>query len=289
MVLGLCLWLVWPAQALGRALVRFLHAVPGAGTATVAITSGSGTTVLGTIGFGQSTRWRSIRSGSFDWRLSGSGGSGLAQGTATVGNGAYDIIVLDRVHGVGLGIYRDRGGEPGTSLVRMIHAAPELGGPELELDSQIVAQRLDFTHATAYLSVSPGVHALAAMRPGDSTPLVSVTGLKLVPGVAYSAIVVGSRGQRVRVVTVTDRGAPLTRAAPLPGQPQPASGSDTGWMTVQHGDSLWQIARTQLGEHASSAEVESEMIAIWNANVRRIGTGDPNLIFPGQRLHVPTT
>jgi nucleoid-associated protein YgaU len=286
LVLGLCIWLVMPAEALAKALVRFVHGVPGAGLATVEVRFGSGQTKLGTVSFGQSTAWRSIRSGSFHWTLIGSRGSTLAQGSATIGSGPYDIVALAETKGVVLGVYKAQAGKAGTSLVRVIHAAPELGSPQLELDSKVVDQSLSFTHATPYLSVNPGVHSLSAMRPGDSTPLLSVKGVKLKPDVAYSAIVLGSRGQMVRVVTVVDRGAPLTRPS---AKHQVLAASPTGWVTVQSGDSLWRIASRVVGADASNAQVERELVAIWNANAARIGTGDPNLIFPGQRIHVPQT
>ena len=59
------------------------------------------------------------------------------------------------------------------------------------------------------------------------------------------------------------------------------------WVTVRPGDSLWKIARERLGGNASNAAVWNEVVAIWNANASRSGTGDPNLIFPGQRLRLP--
>ena len=40
LVLGLCVWLLWPAQAFAAALIRFIHAVPGVGTATVDVDAG---------------------------------------------------------------------------------------------------------------------------------------------------------------------------------------------------------------------------------------------------------
>jgi nucleoid-associated protein YgaU len=265
-------------------LVRFVHAVPGVGTATVEVNTGNGAVDLGSIGFGQVTSWRSIRSGGFHWALEG-GGKKLAQGTSTVGNGAYDIVVLDKTSGVTLGIYKARAGKPDTSLVRVIHAAPELGSPELTLDSHPVVKRLGFTQATPYLSVTPGVHSLGAMRPGDTTPLVTVAGVKFMPDVAYSAIVIGSRGQRVRVVTVVDRGAPLTRPAPKApsGQSTPASSSASS-VVVKPGDSLWSIARHVLPAGSGDPAIEHKVVQIWDRNANRIGTGDPNLIFAGTRL-----
>ena len=279
-VLAVMALVLAPAQALGRALIRFMHADPGIGTATVDVTADGHETKVGSIGFGQVSPWRSIRSGSFTWALDGRGKT-LAKGTATVGDGAYDVVVLDKSAGVSLGIYKASPGRAGASLVRVIHAAPELGSPELTLDSKPAVKSLSFTQATPYLSVSPGVHSLAAMKAGDKTPLVSVSGVKFSPGVAYSAIVIGSRGQRVRVVTVVDRGAPLSRSAS-----RPTASSSRGSIVVKPGDSLWSIAMSLLPSGAGAAQIEHKVLQIWDRNAERIGTGDPNLIFAGQRLLV---
>jgi hypothetical protein len=295
LVLGLCLWLLIPAQALANALIRFIHAVPGVGKATVQINDGSGNVAIGSIGFGQATPWHGVRSGSFQWALQG-GGKTLVKGTSTVGNGAYDIVVLDKSSGVSLGIYKARAGKPGTSLVRVIHAAPELGSPELTVDSKEAVKSLAFTQATPYVSLPPGVHTLGAMKPGGTVSLVSGGRVTLASGVAYSAIVVGSRGQRVRVVAVVDRGAPLTRSSSSGSagsskssgssgsSGSSSSASSSGSVVVKPGDSLWSIARGLLPSGASDVAIEHKVVAIWDANAKRIGTGDPNLIFSGTRL-----
>lgn len=282
-----------PAQALANALIRFIHAVPGVGKATVQINDGSGNVAIGSIGFGQVTPWHSIRSGRFQWVLQGAGGKTLVAGTSTVGNGAYDIVALDKSSGVTMGIYKARAGKPGTSLVRVIHAAPELGSPELTVDSKEAVKSLAFTQATPYVPLPPGVHTLGAMKPGGTVSLVSGGRVTLSSGVAYSAIVVGSRGQRVRVVAVVDRGAPLTRSSSS-GSAGSSSGSSSsgssssasssGSVVVKPGDSLWSIARSLLPAGASNGAIEHKVVAIWDANANRIGTGDPNLIFSGTRL-----
>ena len=204
-----------------------------------------------------------------------------------MGNGAFTAVVLDRSQGVVLGIYRDRAGQPGKSLIRVIHAAPELGSPSLKFDGHVVDQSLAFTQATPYLAVQPGVHSVAAMGAGHPAPMLSLKGVRLASGVAYSAIVVGSRGQPVRVVTLIDRGAPLTRPAPAHAKRGSHASRTSPWITVQPGDSLWKIARDRLDPNASNERIYRELVRIWDANVARIGTGDPNLIFPGQRLHIP--
>jgi hypothetical protein len=154
LLLAVCAWLVWPAQSFARALVRFVHGVPGVGRATVDVDDGTGERDVGTIGFAQSTAWHSIRSGRFRWTLEG-GGKHLAAGSATVGKGAYDIVVLERGMKVWLGIYKAKEGRTGTSLVRVIHGAPELGAPELAADGKEVVNSLAYRQATPYLALPP--------------------------------------------------------------------------------------------------------------------------------------
>ena len=56
---------------------------------------------------------------------------------------------------------------------------------------------------------------------------------------------------------------------------------------VERGDSLWAIARGSLGEDASDAKVAAKVARLWELNEDEIGTGDPNLIHPGQEIRLP--
>jgi len=300
--LAMCVWLVWPAQSLGRALIRFIQALPGVGNVTVEVGSGAKPARLGSIGFAQVTGWHGLRAGRFRWSLV-SGDKVFAHGTATVGDGAYDVVLLAaQPLQVALGVYRAQAGRPGASLIRVIHAAPELGSPELRLGSQLLDPSLRYAAATRYFAEAPGAHALLALDAGEAgaAPLVPGGRLRLTGDRAYSAILVGSRGERLRWVTVTDRGAPLTRAhrhehpagrqgsGHGSGHGSGGHGSAAGGsVVVRPGDSLWTIAADHLGARASGDQVWAEVVAIWRLNAARIGTGDPNLIFPGQRLTLP--
>ncbi len=294
LIVGVFACLFWSAQALASAIVRFIHAVPGAGSANVSVNAKNGTTNLGSVSFGQATPWRSISSGQFHWSLGGASKT-LASGTASLGDGAFDVVVLLRGDKVFLGIYEAEGGKPGASLVRVIHAAPELGSPSVTVDGKPVATHLSYTEATPYLTLTPGRHDLAAMAAGKSAPLVSVPGASFQAGVSYSAIVVGTRGQMTRVITLADRGGPAikpaTPPAPPPTPPTPTGGGpgeeSSGTVTVRAGDCLWTIARRAVGPHASDADIEHELVQIWDVNARKIGTGDPNLIYPGVTLRIP--
>jgi nucleoid-associated protein YgaU len=154
------------------------------------------------------------------------------------------------------------------------------------VDGKEAVKSLGYRKATPYVPLPAGAHTLGAMRPGSSAPLVSAH-VSTAADTAYSAIVLGTRGPRVRVVSLVDRGPPLTRkgakATPVGTH---ASGAP-GTMVIRSGDSLWAIARRLVGPRASDEAVETKLVAIWNLNAGRIGTGDPNLIFPGTRLRLP--
>jgi len=55
---------------------------------------------------------------------------------------------------------------------------------------------------------------------------------------------------------------------------------------VQPGDSLWRIASRHLGSSSTALETAREVSRLWELNAQRIGTGNPDLIFPGQTLRV---
>jgi nucleoid-associated protein YgaU len=57
-------------------------------------------------------------------------------------------------------------------------------------------------------------------------------------------------------------------------------------VVVRTGDSLWSIARRELGPAATDREVVARWRAIYAANRGRIGP-DPDLITPGQHLRLP--
>jgi len=60
--------------------------------------------------------------------------------------------------------------------------------------------------------------------------------------------------------------------------------SDT--YVVRPGDSLWLIVERELGGGPSDAAIAAAVSRLWEQNADSIGTGNPDLIHPGQRLYV---
>jgi Tfp pilus assembly protein FimV len=55
---------------------------------------------------------------------------------------------------------------------------------------------------------------------------------------------------------------------------------------VQVGECLWSIAEALLPAGAGNAEIAAEVQRLWSLNAARIGTGDPNVLYPGTALRL---
>jgi hypothetical protein len=285
--------LLWPAHLLARAGVRFVHAVPGANEAKLTVEQEGRTTLVGRAGYAQFTKVRKLKSGAIRWKLT-SGGDTLATGTGDVGRGPITAIAMPQGSRLAVKFFKDAAPPPrGEARVRVIHAAPELGEPDVRVDGKRVAAEVGYGDATPYLKLEPGRHDLQAVRAGTSDELIGRKGVRVPGGTTTSAIVIGTSGEPARILTVTDRreeGA-ATRTRPKQKRSggaakQSGGGAGGGTYTVARGDSLWSIARDQLGDGASDARIAREVQRLWAANGGRIGTGDPNLIFPGQKIRL---
>jgi Domain of unknown function (DUF4397) len=209
------------ADASADANVRFVHAVPGAGSAELVVKGGA---QLGSgVGFGQVTPYVGVSAGSHELSLK-SGTRSLAVTTVDLTDGKrYTVVAMSQGKKVQLRPYTDGGATDGKARLRLIHAAPELGSPDVRLDGQALAEKAAYTEATPYLTVSPGSHTLAVTKPGNGggRPIVSKQ-VPLSAGSASTALLIGTMGEPTRIVVATDQTAapsraPRTGLAPLDG------------------------------------------------------------------------
>ena len=283
--------LAWPAHLLAKAGIRFVHAVPGTGDAQLTVEQEGRTTLVGAAGFGDHTAVKAVRPGPVRWALV-SGGTTLATGTGRAASGPMTAVAIPQGERPVVRFFRDATRAPaGKARVRVIHAASELGNPDVRVDGKTAVRGLGFGEATSYFTLVPGRHDLEAVRAGTTDALVARRGARLPGDAVTNAIVIGTSGEPVRIITVSttvtaerEQGSRAKRSSRSRSERRRAG--QEGSYTVRRGDSLWAIARDRLGDGASNAQISREVQRLWNMNHARIGTGDPNLIFPGQQLRM---
>jgi uncharacterized protein DUF4397 len=195
------------AETFGATSVRFVHAVPNAGTGELTVSvGGSDRNIGGGIRFGQVSDYVRVPSGAAKLEVKGSNGRRVARSAADLAGGArYTAVLMARDGGASMRLYRDGRPPAGRSSVRVIHASPELGKVDLRLDGEVVGKGLAFHQATPYRLVEPGKYDLAVRRAGSGgAALASRPRTTLTAGTASTAFLLGSRGERVSVVVASD-------------------------------------------------------------------------------------
>lgn len=85
---------------------------------------------------------------------------------------------------------------------------------------------------------------------------------------------------------------PVTRAAPVP-TPAPAR-VEVAEIVVEPGDNLWELAARQVAASTGrgradvdDAEIAPYWVLVCDTNRARLRSGDPNLVYPGERIALP--
>src|SRR3954470_10880526 len=211
------------ASAFGFAKVRLVNARPGSQSVGLkVVVAGAAPPAVGPASYGQVTPYVRVSAGSAQIALTG-GGSANQVSQSLVDGGNYTAVALAKgSKGFSLKLFRDGHARKGTARLRVIHAAPELGSPDLKLGQRTVAEKLAFKEATPYLSEAPGSYDLAVSKPGAGTPIFHQS-VALSAGVASTAILTGSGGAPEKVIsaaddTLTPAGAPETGLGGLAGR-----------------------------------------------------------------------
>ena len=223
------------APAAGKAGVRFVHAVPGEGAAQLTVTpEGDGSTARLVARFARPGTYTEVPSGSVELELSFDGDDGRDNESVTLEDGGrYTVVAIGESADASLRMYRDGSARARRARLRFIHAAPELGTVDVELGGRTAASGMDFSDASSYRSLGPGTADLAVVRAEDSGgALVRRRDLPLTAGQASTAVIVGSGGERLRVVPLSDAAA-TPRGSPRTGLGGLAREEDgTRWLAV---------------------------------------------------------
>src|SRR5215203_1962391 len=205
--------------AFASAELRFVHAVPGAGPATLNVSvEGSGVS-SSPVSFGTVAKALEVDSGDATLTLApGDGGDALASASESLKDGKrYTVVALPQKDGdkADLRVFEDGKPKAGEARVRAIHAGPELGEPDVRVDERPIAESLAYAGATDYVEVPPGTHDIAVTRAGgEGGALATKKAVPLTAGTATTAVVVGSRGQQTKILTFSDGTAAPPGAGP---------------------------------------------------------------------------
>src|SRR2546423_11039316 len=164
------------ASAFAVARVRLVNARAGSHPVGLkVVVGGAAPPAVGPASYGQVTPYVRVSAGGAQISL-----SGLQSGDGTpnqvkqslVDGGNYTAVALAKgSKGFELKLYRDGHARKGTAPLRVIHAAPELGSPDLQLGQRTVAAKVAFPEATPYLSQAPGSYDLAVAQAGGTTAI----------------------------------------------------------------------------------------------------------------------
>lgn len=214
------LLLVSAGSALAAASVRFVHAVPGSGPATLTISVDGAGVSSSPVSFGKVTGPLEVDPGDAKITVATTDGEGSpAEADETIEDEAsYTVVALPKEKGddAELKVFRDDEPRSGQARFRAIHAGPELGEPDVRVGERVVAEKLAYGEATEYAGVPPGTQDVSVTRAGgEGGPIATKPGVELSAGTATTAVVVGSRGEQTKIVTISDgsaapEGAPAT-------------------------------------------------------------------------------
>lgn len=217
------------ASALASAQVRVVNTRAGSEPVTLAVSIGSARSPGGgPATFGQATPYARVPAGNAQLTLTtGTGSTAAATATQQLVDGErYTAVALAKgTKGFELKVYRDGKALAGRSRLRVLHAAPELGSPNVRLGARTIAEAVSFPSATPYLSVSPGSYRMSVVRPGSSQAIFQKQ-VSLAAGTATTGILAGTGGATERLIvltddTVTPTGAPETGLGGLAGEGAP--------------------------------------------------------------------
>jgi hypothetical protein len=221
------LLLVSAGSAFASASVRFVHAVPGADPAVLTVSIDGSEQQTAPVAFGSVSAPVDVDAGAANLTIAPEGGGDqLAKGDESLEDDAkYTVVALPKKDGEGAELHVFEDGKPKKSkaLIRAIHAAPELGDPDVRVGERAVAEKLAYGDATDYVDVPPGTSDVSVTRAGgEGGPLATKSGVPLTAGTATTAVIVGSSGEPTSIVTISDgtaapAGAPATGFGGLAG------------------------------------------------------------------------
>ena len=226
LIASLLMLLVGPAaSAFGDAKVRFVQTVPAPGALELHATEGGISARVGhPLGFSRIGSYEDVPAGNVTFELREPEGGSITEAHEQLKNRAHYTVVA--MSGKQLMVLKDGRADGGTSRMRVVNTAPELGAVDVKLGDQSIAKAIDFGDVSGYKGVGPGAYALTVSNPKDGSMLATRGAVTLTAGTSSTSFVVGTAGEPIDVVVAEDRamapkGAPQTGLGGLAGDDSP--------------------------------------------------------------------
>ncbi|MET7279422.1 hypothetical protein ABZS29_14400 [Kribbella sp. NPDC005582] len=175
-------------------------------------------------------------------------------------------------------------------------AASNFRATEPRSSVEIDADGTNFRPAEPRSGVQLGGTGDAGRTAGPRNGVRTGTGVPTVRPQARPQNPTASDGRAARPQQPGVTGAPAGGGVKVPDRPEVGAATRythlrsgvASRVTVAPGDSLWELAKRELGAEATDEQIAARWPEWYAANRQVIGT-DPNLILPGQVLRVPPT
>ncbi|MEA2404171.1 MAG: hypothetical protein QOE08_818 [Thermoleophilaceae bacterium] len=214
---------------MAKSQVRFVNASPVLHSARIQVfVSGAARAATAPAAYAEVTPYAGAPSGVVQIRLAGTPNR-AELGASLVDGQRYTVVAFPKGKATELKMFQDSVPTGGAATLRVIHAAPELGAPDVRLGQRTIAQKVPFKSATRYVSVTPGSYQLSVTRPGDGGSPIASKGVTLSAGTASTAIITGSQGRPTGITFTSD------------GSVTPAGAPETGLGGLAGGTHPWQL------------------------------------------------
>jgi hypothetical protein len=185
-----------PADGMGDAMVRVIHASPDAPAVDVYV---DGAIAIENLAFGEATDWIPLPGGEYQVQVAPTGTSAddavIDAMLALEGGTYYDVAAVGEVANIAASVTVVDASPvaDGMTRVRVIHASPDAPAVDVAVtDGPVLFSDIAFPDASEYAEVDAGTYDLQVRPTGTEDVALDLPGVALDAGVVYDIFAIGT-------------------------------------------------------------------------------------------------